>query len=202
MESMKLYFASGNSHKKMEMERLLGDFSLTLPKEEGIEFDPDENGSSFIENAIIKASDLWEKVHAPVISDDSGLCVKALGWQLGIHTARFGDTEDRKLSSKEKYMLLLDRMEGVEDREAYFACALCLYISPSRIFVIQEEARGSIALSPSTGTEGFGYDPVFFSNEAGRIIADLGKGEKDKFSHRGKAAEKMKLLLKKEYGND
>ena len=59
MESMKLYFASGNSHKKMEMERLLGDFSLTLPKEEGIEFDPDENGSSFIENAIIKASDLW-----------------------------------------------------------------------------------------------------------------------------------------------
>ena len=182
----------------MEMERLLGGCSLTLPKEKGMEFAPEENGSSFVENAVIKAKALYDMVRTPVISDDSGLCVKALGWGPGIHTARFGDTEEKKLSSQEKYMLLLDKMKGVEDREAYFACALCLYLSPSRIYIIQEEARGSIALSPSTGKEGFGYDPVFFSNDAGCIIADLGPGEKDLYSHRGKAARIMKSLIEKE----
>ena len=114
---MKLYFASGNLHKKMEMESLLeGIVGLTLPKDEGIEFDPDENGSSFVENAIIKAKTLYDVVKAPVLSDDSGLCVKALDWGPGIHTARFGDTEEKKLDSREKYMLLLEKMKGVEDR--------------------------------------------------------------------------------------
>ena len=95
---MKLYFASGNLHKKMEMESLLeGIVGLTLPKDEGIVFDPDENGSSFVENAIIKAKTLYDVVKAPVLSDDSGLCVKALDWGPGIHTARFGDTEEKKL---------------------------------------------------------------------------------------------------------
>ena len=196
---MKLYFASGNLHKKKEMEDLLGgEIQLTLPKEEGIVFDPEENGSTFVENAIIKAKALYDEVHSPVLSDDSGLCVKALDWGPGIHTARFGDTEERKLDSREKYMLLLEKMEGVEDREAYFTCALCLYLSPTRIYVIQEEAKGKIALTPSTGKEGFGYDPVFFSDEAGMIVADLPMGEKGKYSHRGKAARVMYELIKKE----
>ena len=95
-------------------------------------------------------------------------------------------------------MLLLDKMKGVEDREAYFTCALCLYFSPTRIYVIQEEAKGKIALSPSSGIEGFGYDPVFFSDEAGQIVADLPKGEKGKYSHRGKAARVMYEIIKKE----
>lgn len=196
---MKLYFASGNLHKKKEMEDLLGgEIQLTLPKEEGIVFDPEENGSTFVENAIIKAKALYDEVHSPVLSDDSGLCVKALDWGPGIHTARFGDTEERKLDSREKYMMLLEKMEGVEDREAYFTCALCLYLSPTRIYVIQEEAKGKIALTPSTGKEGFGYDPVFFSDEAGQIVADLPLGEKGKYSHRGKAARVMYELIKKE----
>ena len=88
--------------------------------------------------------------------------------------------------------------KGVEDREAYFTCALCLYLSPTRIYVIQEEAKGKIALTPSTGKEGFGYDPVFFSDEAGQIVADLPLGEKGKYSHRGKAARVMYELIKKE----
>ena len=99
-------------------------------------------------------------------------------------------------------MLLLEKMKGVEDREAYFTCALCLYLSPTRIYVIQEEAKGKISLEPSLGKEGFGYDPVFFSDEAGKIVADLEKGEKGKYSHRGKAARVMMELLKKEYDFD
>lgn len=196
---MKLYFASGNEHKKKEMSRLLGGFSLTLPKEEGIVFDPDENGSTFIENAIIKAKALYSIVKEPVLSDDSGLCVKALSEKPGIHTARYGEEElKRKLTDKEKYMFLLKNMENVEDRSATFVCAICLYLSPERIYVIQEECKGKIALEPVNGDGGFGYDPVFFNDEAGKIVSTLKEGEKDLYSHRGKAARIIKLLLDKE----
>ena len=195
---MKLYFASGNLHKKMEMESLLeGIVGLTLPKDEGIEFDPDENGSSFVENAIIKAKTLYDVVKAPVLSDDSGLCVKALDWGPGIHTARFGDTEEKKLDSREKYMLLLEKMKGVEDREAYFTCALCLYLSPTRIYVIQEEAKGKISLEPSSGKEGFGYDPLFWSTELHKGMGEASMQEKNKISHRGKAIRKLVAIWSK-----
>ena len=196
---MKLYFASGNDHKKTEMSRLLGGFELTLPKEEGISFDPDENGSTFIDNAVIKAKALYDIVHAPVLADDSGLCVDALGGKPGIHTARYGEEEaGRKLSAGEKYMLLLKNMEGITNRRAEFVCAICLYLSPTRIYVIQETSEGSIAQKPSNGSGGFGYDPVFYNNEAGRIVAELPEGEKDLYSHRGKAARIMKTLIEKE----
>ena len=196
---MKLYFASGNDHKKTEMSRLLGGFELTLPKEEGIYFDPDENGETFIDNAVIKAKALYDIVHAPVLADDSGLCVDALGGKPGIHTARYGEEEaGRKLSAEEKYMLLLKNMEGITNRRAEFVCAICLYLSPTRIYVIQETSEGSIAQKPSNGSGGFGYDPVFYNNEAGKIVAELPEGEKDLYSHRGKAARIMKTLIEKE----
>ena len=77
-------------------------------------------------------------------------------------------------------------------------CAICLYLSPTRIYVIQETSEGSIALAPSNGSGGFGYDPVFYNNEAGKIVAELPEGEKDLYSHRGKAARIMKTLIEKE----
>ncbi len=198
---MKLYFASGNEHKKLEMSRLLGGFELTLPKEEGIEFDVDENGSSFIENAIIKAKALYDIVKAPILSDDSGLIVDALGGEPGIHTARYGEEEaGRKLTAKEKYMLLLKNMEGIKEREARFTAALCLMLSPTRIYVIEEDMDGKIATSPS-GENGFGYDPVFYINDAKSIAAELKEGEKDKYSHRSKAARCIKMLLEKEFND-
>lgn len=200
---MKLYFASGNDHKKKEMSRLLGGYVLTLPKEEGIAFDPDENGSSFIENAIIKAKALYDIVHAPVLSDDSGLCVDALNGDPGIHTARYGEEEfGRRLSDEEKYMFLLENMKGVENRSASFVCSICLYLSPHRIYVVEEECRGSIAFHPEKGDGGFGYDPVFFSDDAGCVVAALPDGKKDLYSHRGRAAGKIKTLLEKEINND
>ena len=197
---MKLYFASGNDHKRKELSRLLGGYELTLPKDEGIDFDPEETGSTFIENAVIKAEALYSIVHAPVIADDSGLSVDALGGAPGIHTARYGEEEaGRKLSDREKYMLLLRNMEGAEDRNAHFTTALCLILSKDRRIIIQETCEGSIALAPS-GTNGFGYDPVFVIKEAGMISADLPEGDKDKYSHRGKAARLTKLILDRETG--
>lgn len=195
---MKLYFASGNDHKKKEMSRLLGGYELTLPKEEGIAFDPDENGGTFIDNAVIKAAALYDIVHAPVLSDDSGLCVEALGGQPGIHTARYGEENGRRLTDREKYMLLLKNMEGEKNRKAVFVCAVCLYLSPTRIYIVQENAEGEIAFSPAAGDGGFGYDPVFYNNEAGKIVASLDEGEKDLYSHRGKAARAIRKFIEKE----
>ena len=193
---MKLYFASGNEHKKKEMEELFGPgYQIVLPKEEGIEFDVDENGESFIENALIKAEALYSIVKAPVISDDSGLCVDALGKGPGIHTARFGDTAERKLSSKEKYMLLLEKLEGVENRRACFVSAVVLILSDNRRYIVQEEALGKIAEQPSEGNGGFGYDPVFLSDEAGCSFTDLPDAGKNLYSHRGKAVRKIRKLI-------
>lgn len=197
---MKLYFASGNDHKKKEMSRLLGGYELVLPKEENISFDPEENGSTFIENAMIKAQALYNIVHAPVLSDDSGLLVKALGGKPGIHTARYGNDElGRTLSSKERYMFLLKNMEGIDDRSAEFTSCLCLMLSPTEIYIIQERCSGRIALAPS-GHSGFGYDPVFIIDECNTISAELPEGDKDKYSHRGKAARLIKEILDKKEG--
>ena len=196
---MKLYFASGNDHKRKEMSRLLGGYELVIPKDEGIDFDPEETGTSYIENAVIKAEALYSIVHAPVLADDSGLSVDALGGGPGIHSARYGEENGKKLSDEERYRLLLRNMEGIENRKAHFVSALCLILSPDRRYIIQETCDGSIALAPS-GTSGFGYDPVFFIDEAGMISAELPEGEKDRYSHRGKAARLMKMLLDKEVG--
>lgn len=194
---MKLYFASGNEHKKLEMSRLLGGYELVLPKEENIEFDPEETGSTFIENALIKARALYDIVKAPVLSDDSGLIVNALGGAPGVYTARYGEKElGRTLSSEERYMFLLKNMEGIEDRSAEFTACIVLMLSETEIYIIQESCKGRIALSPS-GTGGFGYDPVFIIDECNKIAAELPEGDKDKFSHRGKAARLIKIILEK-----
>lgn len=198
---MKLYFASGNEHKKIEMEKLLEGYTLILPKDEGFEFDPIEDGSSFIENAIIKAEALFHIVKAPCLADDSGLCVDAFNGKPGIHTARYGeDVFKRKLDDREKYMFLLKNMENIENRKATFVCAICLILDENRRYIIQESVNGHIAEKPE-GTTGFGYDPVFYNDDAGMISACLAEGEKNRFSHRGKAARIIKDLLDKEFGN-
>ncbi len=195
---MKIYFASGNTHKREEMARLLGGCELILPKEAGIEFNPEETGATFIENAIIKAEALYEIVKAPVLSDDSGLIVDALGGRPGIHTARYGEDEyGRTLSAEEKYMHLLDEMKGEKNRKAEFTAALCLMLSPTRKIIVQENCPGLIAERPS-GENGFGYDPVFYIIEAGCISAELNGTDKDRYSHRGKAARIMARIIKEE----
>ena len=199
---MRLYFASNNDHKRIEMARLLGGHTLILPKDIGMAFAPEETGTSYIENAMIKAEALFSLVHAPVLSDDSGLSVKALGGEPGVHTARYGnDTAGHELSARERYMLLLRNMEGIKDRSAVFTAALCLILDENRKYIIQESCEGAIVLAPS-GTSGFGYDPVFWIKEAGMISAELPEGEKDRYSHRGKAARIMAMLLAQEEGKD
>lgn len=196
---MKLYFASNNDHKRKEVERLLPGYSIMLPKDEGIEFNPDETGSTYIDNALIKARTLYEKVKAPVIADDSGLEVRALSWAPGVHTARYGEQNGILLSSYEKNKLLLKNMENFKDRYAVFISSVVLYLDRERIYIIQEKAEGEIVDHISSGTSGFGYDPIFYNKEARSIVSELPEGDKDKYSHRGKAMRKIKLLLEKEF---
>ena len=196
MYDLKIYFASSNNHKKQEMMRLLNGVNIMLPKEEAIAFDPVEDGNSFIENALIKAKDLYKKVNAPVLADDSGLVVDALDGRPGIHTSRYGDVDGKKLIQSEKNAKLLGEMEGKENRRARFVCALVLMVSNEKIYIIQETVEGYIAHS-IRGEHGFGYDPLFLVEETGKSAAELSDSEKDKYSHRGRAVRKMNLIIEK-----
>lgn len=196
----KIYFASSNAHKKAEMQRLIRKgIEIVLPCDENIAFQADENGDSFIANAIIKAEALYRHVHAPVLADDSGLVVRALDGRPGIHTARYGCTEERKLTSQEQYTLLLEEMKTQEDRSAVFVCACVLMLSAERIFIVQETVEGKIATAPA-GVNGFGYDPVFIVADTGKSASELSDDEKDRLSHRGRAMRKINELIAMEEG--
>lgn len=196
----KIYFASSNVHKKAEMQRLIRKgIEIVLPCDENIAFQAEENGASFIANAIIKAETLYRQVHAPVLADDSGLVVRALDGRPGIHTARYGCTEERKLTSQEQYTLLLEEMKTKEDRSAVFVCACVLMLSAERIFIVQETVEGKIATAPA-GVNGFGYDPVFIVADTGKSASELSADEKDRLSHRGRAMRKINELIAMEEG--
>ncbi len=194
---MRLYLASNNEHKRKEFKEILSGYEIILPKDDGIAFDPVEDGSSYIENALIKAEALYSIVRMPVIADDSGLSVEALGKEPGIHTARYGEDCGKKLSDKEKYTLLLKNMEGRENRNAEFICAIAVIIDNNNKYVVQKSVKGSI-VHKAEGENGFGYDPVFFNDEAMKVSALLSAAEKNTFSHRAKAGLAVKEILDKE----
>ena len=222
---MTIWFASGNIHKKEELASILScaaqkntadakktAFELKIPKEAGLDFDPEENGNSFLENALIKAealyhlleqSELYRKgarhqdVWHPVIADDSGLCVDALDGRPGIHSARYGG---RELGAAEKNNLLLEELGDNPMRSARFVCAMALYYGPGRFFVAQECLEGELVKDPSLarGGGGFGYDPILYIPELGRTVAELSPEEKNLLSHRGKAARAIASILFRE----
>lgn len=200
---MDILLASGNEHKKEELQRLLAGHVLHLPKEFGISFDCEETGLTFEENAMQKAVALKDAVEKNgraelkemgILADDSGLFVDVLPGELGIHTARYGSKEGEPiLSADAKNTLLLKNLKGVprEKRTARFVCTLIL-LKGDKKYEATGIAEGRILEEKAQGNEGFGYDPVFFCNDAGCSMATLPKGGKDLYSHRGKAA---KLLL-------
>lgn len=196
---MDILLASTNIKKTKELDKLLYPHHIYNPMDFGIKFECEENGKTFKENAIIKAKTLLEKTsnitNIPVLADDSGLIVSALHGELGVHTARFGSIDGKTLlSDSEKNKLLLNRLNGLKkkDRKAKFICVLVFIDRNLKIITASGVSRGYILEEPS-GKEGFGYDPVFYNNLAHCSNAELGEN-KNLFSHRGKAAEK---LLKK-----
>lgn len=191
---MELIFASQNHHKKEELAALLAPHSLLLPEQLGVHYHCEETGRSYFENALAKAMQLYRLCRRPVLADDSGLSVEALHGAPGIYSARFGSRFHQRLSDREKCSLLLKRMSRTADRKAFFVCNLVLLINPYRFYSVQETLNGEIAAA-CAGSNGFGYDPVFFLPDYGKTAAQLSAEEKNALSHRGKAARRLGALI-------
>lgn len=194
---MKILFASGNLHKKEELNKILKDHELVLPKELGLDMDVEETGSTYVENALIKANHLFKQGGGlPVLADDSGISVECLNGSPGVYSARYGDREaGRILSSEEKNQLLLKNIKGSSNRKAAFICCMALVMDSNKFITVQESFEGEITNEPY-GDGGFGYDPIFYVPEFGKTAAELTEDEKNRVSHRGKAGARLASILK------
>ena len=171
---------------------------ILMPQDIDVHFCAEETGSSYLENAMIKARTLFDVAGGmPVIADDSGLSVPALGGSPGIYSARYGIKEmGRALDATERNAFLLENMRDFkkEQRRALFVCCMVLVLDTFRIFSAQESFSGYIA-DRASGDGGFGYDPVFYVPETGCVLAELNAKQKDAISHRGRAAGKIKAII-------
>lgn len=204
---MKLYLATGNKHKQREMQEILPDYRIVIPADEGIDdFDPDESGDSFVENSLIKARALWDIVRAPVIADDSGLCVDCLNGIPGIYTSRYagakhpkGYHDGRKIPQEEQNRLLIEQVNatGSDDRRCHYTCAMVLVTDVLKFYTCEEYLYGEIITraEDAAGTGGFGYDPIVFLPAYGKTAAQISAEEKNRISHRGKAARGIAAIL-------
>ncbi|MDR2865672.1 MAG: RdgB/HAM1 family non-canonical purine NTP pyrophosphatase [Spirochaetaceae bacterium] len=204
-----IWFATANEHKRKELSAILNAAgqrcTVKIPSDEGLQFDPLENGADFFENAMIKAKALHHLTGDPVIADDSGLCVKALGGRPGIFSARYGCENGKKLNDRDRNALLLKEIGNNPVRDAYFICSMVLMFEEERFFSAQELLNGEIIDTTPSGSDitsaprgsgGFGYDPIFFLPEMNCTLAELDADEKNKISHRGKAGRALACFLK------
>ena len=192
----KLIFATGNENKVREIREIMGDlgYEVISMKEAGIDIDIDETGTTFAENALIKAKAVNDVCHELVLADDSGLEIDCLGKEPGIYSARYLG-HDTPYSEKNR--IILERLEGVpdEERTARFVCAVAAVFPDGRSEVCVETMEGRIG-HKIAGENGFGYDPVFQPDGFDRSMAELTMEEKNAISHRGKALK----LFKEEWG--
>ena len=215
---MEIFLATGNLHKKHEMEMLCAPHTITIPKDIGLEFDPEETGKTFFENSLIKAESLWKIVQKPVIADDSGICVDALDGKPGIYSARYcgrkftnsNETEDgHNLSQIEQNSLLIEDVNltlqekdldpnNPENRKCRYVCSIIMYLAKDKFLCAQETFEGILLknIDDSKGTKGFGYDPIVFLPEYNKTVAELTEEEKNKISHRGKAVKEVMEAFK------
>ena len=176
---MKLILATGNPHKKEELSRILAPHRILIPSDIGVNFDAEEIGTTYLENALIKARALTEAAGGrPVLADDSGISVPALGGAPGIYSARYGSEDTgRELEAPERNDFLLRNMAHLtgNGRRAFFVCCMALILDEYRIFTAQETFGGFIADEPF-GSGGFGYDPIFHLPDRDCTVAELDAG--------------------------
>ena len=181
MELKRIVVASGNKGKIAEINQIFKGVEIVSMHELGFDGDIDETGSTFKENAEIKAKFIAEKFSLPALADDSGLCVDYLDGAPGIYSARFsggGDAENRKL--------LLKKLEGVKERGAHFQSAVCLYFPDGKKLFGEGRTYGTI-LECEVGTNGFGYDSLFLSDDLNKSFGQASAEEKNSVSHRYRA---------------
>lgn len=190
---MKICAATGNAGKLRELRRILEaqGHEVVSQKELGITIEPDETGTTFEENALIKARAACAASGLPAMADDSGICVDALNGAPGIHSARYCPGTDR-----ERTEFLLKNMEAVPDgqRQGRFVSVIACVYPDGTEFTVRGECEGVI-LREIRGEGGFGYDPVFFSPDDGCTFAEMPQARKNEISHRARALAAMKAAL-------
>ena len=188
---MKLLFATNNSNKLKEVQAKLPHFEIVSLKELGVTEDIPETGDTLEENALIKARYLYEKFNLNCFADDTGLEIEALDNEPGVFSARYAGEEKSAESNMAK---VLEKLEGKTNRKARFRTAIAL-IADGKETVIEGVVNGEI-LTKKTGTEGFGYDPIFKANGFDISFAEMDMETKNRISHRGLAVDKLVDALK------
>ena len=190
---MKIVLSTDNAHKLREFREILAGSGIELisKKEAGCFIDVEENGSTFEENAFIKAEAVCRATGLPAIADDSGLCVEALDGAPGVYSARYGG---EGLDDVQRYQLLLKNMEGKENRTAKFVSSIACVFQNGDVLTAEGECAGEITNGPR-GEGGFGYDPIFLLPQLGRTMSEISAEEKNAVSHRGNALRAFREKL-------
>ena len=195
----KVIFATSNAGKMKEVRSILEDLDVEVlsMKEAGVFVDVVEDGTTFEENATIKATAIQKECGEIVLADDSGLEVDFLNKEPGIYSARYmGEDTSYRIKNKS----IIDRLEGVEgeDRSARFVCAIAAAFPDGTVEITRGTIEGQIGYEEK-GENGFGYDPIFYVPEYGCTTAELTLDQKNEASHRGKALRKMKEIIREKY---
>ena len=192
---MLVTLATSNPHKVEEINLIARDYDVEFVLPKG-DFDPVEDGDNFIDNAICKVLEAVKSQETELyLADDSGLCVEALDGAPGIYSARYAPTASERIDK------LLKNMEGIKNRKAKFVCAMVLADKNGKImYKTQGECKGHI-MTERKGTNGFGYDPVFFVDKYQKGMAELLPEQKALVSHRSTALNNVLNWLKNEYKN-
>ncbi len=205
---MRIVFATGNKDKMKEIRKILGDLDAEIlsMKEAGVFEDVVEDGTTFSENAAIKASAIYKLLEEKdpeaaketvVLADDSGLEVDYLGGEPGIYSARY---LGKDTPYTEKNRIIIERLKDAEgeDRSARFVCAIAAALPGGKMLGTLGKMEGRIGYEIA-GENGFGYDPIFFLPEYGKTSAEISADEKNAISHRGKALREMEKLLREAF---
>ena len=191
----RIIFATGNKNKLKEIREIVAKFGFEVVamKDAGYDLDIEENGTSFAENALIKARAICLASGEITMADDSGLVVDAMGGRPGIYSARY---MGKDTSYDIKNAAIIEELKDVEGekRSARYICAIATVFPDGRVLQAEEPFEGRIAYEKK-GSNGFGYDPIFYLPEYGKTAAELLPEEKNAISHRGKALRKMEAML-------
>lgn len=194
---MKVVLASHNKKKMVEMRAILSRMGVEVisQAEVGLDLEPEETGTTFEENARIKAKAVMEASGLPAIADDSGLMVDALGGEPGVYSARYGG---EGLDDTGRWQLLLKNMAGQTNRACKFVSVICCAFPDGTELMARGECPGVLAKGPS-GDGGFGYDPVFYLPQLGKTMAQLTPEEKNQISHRAQALAGFQIEWEKQH---
>lgn len=190
---MKLIIASNNEGKIKEYKEILEPFGYDVisQKEAGIDIEIPETGTSYRENALLKAEGIYKLTKTAVLSDDSGLSIDFLNGGPGLYSARFKSN----LSQKEKNQYIIDEMKDTDNRKAKFVCSICFIFENGEKIEVQGICNGKISRKIE-GERGFGYDPIFIPDGYDKTFSDIGQEEKNKISHRALAIKELIEKLK------